>query len=259
MNDSTTHVAQFVAPELIPAELPPPDDELLYDDGEPMETFWHRCAMNLLVEVVYWLYHDRTDFYVGGNMFLYYSARQARTLEYRGPDFFFVRGVNREPMRKFWAVWNEGGKYPDLIIELMSPTTAHVDLTVKKVLYESTFHTNNYFCYDPDGQRLLGWHLVQGKYEPITKTKNGRLWCEELGLWLGPWKGSYLGYEDVWLRFFYDDERLALTATEAARERVEAERKRTEAAEAEVVRLKALLLEKGSLRRSGADAGPSAP
>jgi Uma2 family endonuclease len=262
MNDAPTAGDPIEVPQIAAEDLPPPDEELIWDDGEPMETYWHRCAMNLLIEVVYWHNRDRTDFYVGGNMFIYYSARQARTREYRGPDFFFVWRVNRFPMRKFWAVWNEGGKYPDLIIELLSPTTAELDLTVKKDLYRTVFQTRDYFCYDPDSQSLRGWRLREGEYEPLTPNKEGRLWCQELGLWLGPWKGSYLGYEDVWLRFFDAEGRLVPTPAEWQHELAEAEQKRAEeaqrrlaAAEAEVARLNKKLRE-GEKRTQGTDDAP---
>jgi hypothetical protein len=50
-----------------------PKVELITDDGEPMESAWHRSQMNLLIEVIRYHWRDRTDYYVGGNMFIYYS------------------------------------------------------------------------------------------------------------------------------------------------------------------------------------------
>jgi len=269
MNEITTDPQISEMPELAPEDMPPPDEELIADDGVPMETYWHRCAMNLLIESASWYNRERTDFFVGGNMFIYYSSRQARTREYRGPDFFFVWGVPHFPMRPFWAVWNEGGKYPDLIIELLSPSTAQIDLTVKKELYRTVFHTNDYFCYDPATQSLRGWRLRDGEYEPLTPNAEGRLWCQELGLWLGVWKGTYLDYENVWLRFFDSQGRLVPIGIEEARANLEAERrqaeqlkamvgaeqKRAEAAEAEAERLRALLLAKDSNPQSNGGEG----
>ena len=49
--------------------------------------------------------------------------------------------------------------YPDVIIELLSPTTAKEDRTTKKRIYEQTFHTSEYYLYDPDTQQLEGWRL----------------------------------------------------------------------------------------------------
>ena len=50
-------------------------DNLPVEDGEPLETNWHRIQINLLVDLTNQLWYDRTDFFAGGNMFIYYSAR----------------------------------------------------------------------------------------------------------------------------------------------------------------------------------------
>jgi Uma2 family endonuclease len=242
-----------------------PDVTLVESDGIPLETPWHNAQICLLIDVLTWLYRDRSDFYVGGNMFLYYRAEQARTRDYRGPDFFYVNGVNRLPPRPYWAVWQEGGRYPDLIMELLSPTTAVTDRTTKKTLYERTFRTPEYCCYDPDTQRLEGWRLGgRGRYRAIKPDKRGWLWLEVLELWLGLWEGTYLGLQGTWLRFFHRDGQLVPIGVESAevrieaerqkaeaarqkakaeRQRAETERQRAEAAEAELARLKARLAE----------------
>ena len=100
-----------------------PRVDLIETDGEPLESDWHRAAIALLIEIVSWLFRERSDYYVGGNMFIYYSEEQARTRKYRGPDFFYVDGVKRLPQRPYWVVWREGGRYPDVIIELLSKKT----------------------------------------------------------------------------------------------------------------------------------------
>ena len=66
---------------------------------------------------------------------------------------------------EFWVVWEEDGKYPDLIIEHLSHSTAKADRTTKKELYEKTFHTQEYYCYDPYSRKLDGWSLVDGQYQ----------------------------------------------------------------------------------------------
>ena len=102
------------------------------EDGEPLETSWHRSEINLLIEMIRVHWRGRRDFYAGGNMFIYYSLAQARNRDYRGPDFFVARGVDGSFSREAWVVWEEGGKYPDVIVELLSPSTAREDLTTKK-------------------------------------------------------------------------------------------------------------------------------
>lgn len=208
-----------------------PNVELLEEDREPLESNRHRAAMNLLLEVLAWLFRGRKDYFAGGNMFIYYSEEQARAPKFRGPDFFYVDGAQYNQDRRYWCVWQEDGKYPDLIIELLSPTTAEVDRTTKKKLYERTFRTHEYFCYDPFTAEFEGWRLSgQGRYRAIKPDKRGWFWVETLNLWLGTWQGNYLDYPSTWLRFFDKDGKLVPI--------------RAEAAEAELTRLRAKLAER---------------
>jgi Uma2 family endonuclease len=214
-------------------QIPLPTEQLVESDGMPLELHWHVLQIPLLIELLAYWFRDRDDYYAGGNMFIYFSEDQARNRKYRGPDFFYVDGVNRLPMRRYWAVWQEGGRYPDLIIELLSATTAEEDPTTKKTLYERTFRTAEYFCYDPETEQLEGWRLgPRQRYRAIAPNERGWREAEEVGLWLGTWRGVYQGYEAVWLRFFDSEGRLVPTRAEAA-----------VAAEAEVTRLKERLTE----------------
>src|SRR5262245_44496212 len=187
----------------IPVDAPAlPQVELIETDSEPLESDWHRIVMNMLIDSVKYHLRQRQDFYVGGNMFVYFSEAQARNRDFRGPDFFFVDGVAQTPLRPYWAVWLEGGRYPDVIIELLSPQTAVEDRTTKKAIYERVFHTPEYYCYDPNEQLLEGWRLVGCHYQTLAPNAQGQLWSEALGLWLGTWTGTYLGQQAVWLRFY---------------------------------------------------------
>ncbi len=128
--------------------FPFPDVDLVDSDGEPMESSWHRREMNVLIEQVSYHRRDRRDYFVGGNMFIYFNVEQARHRDFRGPDFFYVEGVAYDPQRPYYAVWKEGGHYPDVIVELLSPNTEKEDRTTKKAIYENTFHSREYFLYD---------------------------------------------------------------------------------------------------------------
>lgn len=206
-----------------------PNVKLLDNDGVPLESSWHRDEINLLVEQVRFRFRERKDYYVGGNMFIYFDLEQARNRNFRGPDFFFVDGVNSEPLRPYWVVWEEGGKYPDVIIELLSPSTAVEDRTTKKGVYERIFKTSDYFCYDPDSQELEGWQLVKHRYQTLAANDRGWLWSEELQLWLGRWDGPYQGQVATWLRFYDAHGVVVPLFDEAERQRAEAERQRAEA------------------------------
>jgi Uma2 family endonuclease len=221
---------------------PVPPKNLPETDGVPLESEWHRLAIALLIESIRWHWRERKDFYVGGNTFVYFSEQQVRNKDYRGPDFFLVRGVPSEPVREYWAIWDEDGRYPELIIELLSKSTRDEDLTTKKELYKETFRAHEYCCYDPADRQPIGWRNG-GKFTPIEPNERGWLWLEVLGVWLGTWHGSYHGMVAYWPRFFDAQGNLVLTKAEfesiradkekehaeAERQHAEAERQRAEA------------------------------
>ncbi len=229
---TTTH-----EPDVWLPTLPPTD--LIFDDGVPLESNRHRLAMNLLIDSVYAALAPREDFYASGNMFVYYSLAQIKNRDFRGPDFFVALNVDGKKERQGWVVWEEDGKYPDVIVELMSPSTADIDLTTKKAIYEQRFSTSHYFVFDPfDPQSLQGWALQNGQYVALQPNDQGWLWCESLGLWLGTWHGSILQETTDWLRFYFPNEQLVLLPRER-------EYERAEKAHEEVERLRAKLRELG--------------
>lgn len=268
MNAPLQIPAQMVDNPALDPDFPWPPTNLPETDDIPLESDWHRLEINLLVDSVHYHRRPRNDYYVAGNMFVYYSNEQVRNQDFRGPDFFLVDGVSPH-LRRYWAIWDEGGRYPDASIELMSPTTKNVDLTTKKELYEQRFRSPEYFAYDPDEAQLLGWRMGENGHVSIAPGMNGWLWSNQLGLWLGKWHGTYMNQTATWLRFYDTAGHLVLTLAEAKeieagserqhadaarqlaeherqraeaeRQRAEAERQRADAAEAEIARLKALL------------------
>lgn len=232
-----------------------PNIDLPTEDGEPLESNWHRLQINLLDDLVRQHWRDRQDFFAGGNMFVYYSLQQARNRDYKGPDFFIVKGVDGSYARDKWVVWEENGRLPDIIVELMSPSTLDEDLGNKRKLYERTFRTPEYFCYDPEHQQLLGWRLGANGYVRIKADKRGWLWSAEADAYIGLWIGDYHQTNATWLRLFDKAGQLIPTAAEAGyvlaeveRQRAEtealraeAERQRADTAEAELARLRAEL------------------
>ncbi|MEQ9624429.1 Uma2 family endonuclease [Coleofasciculus chthonoplastes] len=198
--------------------MPPTD--LIFDDGEPLESNRHRIAINVLIRSLQQAYLDRNDFFTSGNMFIYYSSEQARNRDFRGPDFFAVLNVDGTTERQGWVVWEEGGRYPDVIVELMSPSTASMDTGTKKDIYERIFRTPDYFVFNPfDPNSLQGWHLnASQQYQPLVPNEQGWLWCQTLGLWVGTWHGTIDRETAVWLRFYDQDGNLVSLPEEAAQQ-----------------------------------------
>jgi len=102
-------------------EPPLPPTDLIFDDGEPLESNRHRIAMNVLIDSALQALSDRSDFFAGGNMFVYYSRNQAMNRDFRGPDFSVALDVAGDLERQGWVVREEEGRYSDVIVELMSP------------------------------------------------------------------------------------------------------------------------------------------
>ncbi|MBF2085793.1 Uma2 family endonuclease [Thermoleptolyngbya sp. C42_A2020_037] len=184
-----------------------PDATQIESDEPEIESSLHYAQLALLVACLEWLWRDRTDFFIGANLTIYFSRQQLKHRDCRGPDFFLVKKTQKHP-RKSWVVWEEDGKYPDLTIELLSESTAEVDQTLKKELYQDRFRTYEYFWFSPDTLELEGFRLVNQVYEAIAANEAGWLWSDGLSL--------YLGVEDGKLRYFQPDGQRVPTPEEAA-------------------------------------------
>ncbi|MGA7934463.1 MAG: Uma2 family endonuclease [Kovacikia sp.] len=183
-----------------------PSSDLLSDEP-PLETELHLRQLVLLIQCLEWLWRDKQDFYAFGNLTVYYSPHQRKSEKFRGPDFFVVLGTDRKP-RKSWVVWEEKGKYPNVIVEILSPKTAKTDRGTKKQLYQDTFRTPDYFWFDPYSLEFKGFHLVDGSYQELPPNDQGWLWSEQLKL--------FLGIHDSQLRFFTPEGQLVPTPEEVA-------------------------------------------
>jgi Uma2 family endonuclease len=183
-----------------------PKSDLLSDEP-PMETELHLRQLMLLIQSLELLWKDRQDFYAFGNLTIYYSSNHRKSEYFRGADFLVVLGVARKP-RKSWVVWEEDGKYPHVIIEILSDSTAETDRGLKKEIYQETFRTPNYFWFDPNSLEFKGFQLMVGKYEEIAANEQGWLWSQQLEL--------FLGIHDSQLRFFTPEGKLVPTPEEVA-------------------------------------------
>ena len=216
--------------------IPPCD---LYSDEPPLESDLHREQIELLLACLKWLWQQRNDYYATGNLTIYYSEEHITTRDFRGPDFFVVLGTDNHP-RRSWMLWAEEGKYPNVIVELLSNSTQKVDRTTKKQLYQDTFRTPEYFWFHPETLEFQGFRLMSSKYQLIEATEEGWLWSEQLEL--------FLGVSDGRLRYFTQDKQLVATPEERAtvsQQQLEEERKQKELAQQRVEELLAKLKDLG--------------
>jgi Uma2 family endonuclease len=209
-----------MAPILAPPELKfprlPGQDDLPYSDGIPLESHEHVLQNDLLTEPLDSLWAGKREFFVGSDMFLYFSTSQLKSESFRGPDVFVVLDVPNRP-RKSWVVWEEG-KGPDVIVEIVSESTRETDRVTKKQVYQDQLRVPEYFWYDPLAGELAGFVMRNGVYEPIPPDEQGRLSSERLGLLLTLWTGEHRRVTESWVRWAFPDGTLVPTGGERAEE-----------------------------------------
>ncbi|MCA2707968.1 MAG: Uma2 family endonuclease [Microcystis sp. M025S2] len=190
--------------DILPEVTCPPTD--LWSDEPPLESDLHLQQIIILLSCLELLWQEKNDYYASGNLTIYYNEEQLKKRDFCGPDFFVVLDTEKRP-RKSWVVWGEQGKYPNVIVEIISDSTANIDRTKKKILYQNTFRTPNYFWFDPNTLEFQGFTILEGQYQAISPNDRGYLWSEQLGL--------YLGIFDRKLRYFTADGQLVPTPQEA--------------------------------------------
>lgn len=221
----------------------PGQDELPCEDGEPMETGFHDAQDALLKDTLLDAWADRRDFFVAGNMFVYFSELQIRGKDFRGPDVFVVLDV--EPKgRKSWVAWEEDGRLPDVVIEVTSASTAHVDRGEKMRIYSRIWRTDAYFIFDPETEVLEGYRRngMQRAYEAIEPDERGDFEVASMGLKLGLRKTAYRQYDQLFVRWLDQSGTPLPTPQERAafeRARADAEQARADELAARVAALEA--------------------
>ncbi|MBW4514802.1 MAG: Uma2 family endonuclease [Timaviella obliquedivisa GSE-PSE-MK23-08B] len=207
----------FISEEVIyDIDLPPSD---LYSDEPALETDLHRNQIDLLIRLLNYWWQDRQDFYISGNLTVYYNKQQLKSRDFRGPDVFIVLGTEKKN-RRSWAIWEEGGKYPNVVIELLSSSTASIDRGAKKTLYQDVWRVPEYYWFHPETLEFAGFRLVGGSYLDIASTQSDRLPSEQLGL--------ELGMHERQLRWFTAEGDLVLLPEDGERQRAEQEYQRAE-------------------------------
>jgi Uma2 family endonuclease len=252
--------------QVVPRPIrPPSSNELVIGPGEPMETERHLRQMLLLIDSLEFAWRDRTDFFVGGSLFLYFSETQSKRNDFRGPDVMVVLDTTKRE-RRAWVVWEEDGKTPNVIIELLSETTEHVDRGEKMRVY-ARLKVAEYFLFDPLTGVFEGYELdaLRGAYARKQPDALGHLRCAQMDLSLGKVVSSYHGIQAPWLRWIFPSGAvipLAVEQADAETERADAEAERADAeaeranaeaerANAEAERARALTEELATLKSRG--------
>ncbi|HLO86728.1 MAG TPA: Uma2 family endonuclease [Nostocaceae cyanobacterium] len=193
-----------------PNEIEPQKDDFfppeeLYSDEPQFESDLHLHQIITLLNSLNELWEARNDFYATSNLTIYYSSRQLPSTEFPGPDFFVVLGAEKRN-RNSWMVYHENGKYPNVIIELLSEQTISLDKGLKKQVYQDIFRTPEYFWFDPYSLEFAGFTLISGIYQPLVPNPQEWIWSQQLNLFLGVHQNQ--------LRYFTPEGELVLTSQE---------------------------------------------
>jgi Uma2 family endonuclease len=203
-------------------------------DGKPRaETDLHRDWMITIIQRLANFYRGRRV-YVSGNLFIYYREGEPRYCV--APDTFVVK--NCKPGRRTtFMLWKEKRR-PNFVLETTSKKTRSEDAGKKMKVY-AEMQIPEYFLYDPTGdwlkpQRLQGYRLRDGVWEPITADAGGGIVSAELNVRFVLEEGALAMFDNA------TGERL-LSAEEAfAKEAERADRaeQRARALEQELARLR---------------------
>ncbi len=139
----------------------------------------HRNQMIALLNALEEYYRPDSGIYVTGNILVHYCD-EAGEWKFLAPDVIVVQGVEKKDRGSY--VIEDEGKTPDLIIELVSPSSKVEDLGNKRVIYAG-WRVKEYFLFDPTGELfsgpLRGFRLQGNDYVPMM---GARLHSEVLGL-----------------------------------------------------------------------------
>ena len=185
---------------LAPRKLPTQED-LPYADDVPTDSWDADLQVDLLVSTLYLSRHG-SESCIGASQFVYYEDPPPANVPPRklSPDLFVV--LHATPgLRRSWLRWQEGGRLPSFVLELLSESTEARDFGEKKHIYEQVWGLEDYVLYDPVDTRLEVFHRVRGRLVPLHPDAAGRYWLASLGLYLVRWTGTYRGFDREWVRF----------------------------------------------------------
>lgn len=175
---------------------------------------------------------DQTVFVAGDN--LIYPVRGNNKIR-QAPDVYVAFG-RPKGHRGSYRVWEEGGIFPQVIFEVLSPGNRAREMMRKRLFYK-THGAEEYYVIDPDDNLMEGWIRESNEFREVPQI-NGFI-SPRLGI-----KFDASGTELVISR---PDGRRFLTFQETMNmfELLKADRTAVKQAQQEAERLRALLLKAG--------------
>jgi Putative restriction endonuclease len=205
-----------------------PDDFKL--DNPPVDNTGQPLLAAALRESLEITGRIQPEMLIAGNFGL--CATLNDTLVIKAPDWLYIPRVT-EPQptltRKSYTP-NLEGENPCIVMEFLSDKDDE-EYSVRRVppigkwfFYEQVLKIPTYVVFEPEGGLLEVYRLKNDRYELEQPDFNGRHWIEELGLFLGTWRGLKVDRDGDWLRWWDQQEQILPWAIE----QIEAERQRAD-------------------------------
>ncbi|RDH49365.1 Uma2 family endonuclease [Fischerella thermalis] len=207
-----------------PLDCLPSSAELPDSDDTPVDNELQNLIPNLLAAILALAWSQRTDWFFGVDMAIYYAPSQSPLV----PDGFLSLGVERfvdEDGRLSYVLWEEDGIVPVFALEVVSKTYGgeyeqkKLDYAQLGILYYAIYVPPR--RYRRKREPLEIYRLVEGNY---VLQPGARVWMPEIGLAIGREQGTYQGRTREWL-YWYDQEGRKLPTPE---ELAQQERQRAE-------------------------------
>lgn len=194
----TPEIAEPV-PQLAPEDVPNIDD-LVIEDGKPVDSIFAEKQMRLLTDPLYCSWPgpgEGRPFLVLANVGLFFAVKQPPIV----PDVMLSLDVfAKDPSKKennSYFVWIMG-KSPDVTLEIVSDRRGGEDTS--KMRDYARIGIPFYVIFDPDrflSPEVLRTFQLQGRrYQPIDPG-----WFPEVGLGLKLWDGPFEDWDRQWLRW----------------------------------------------------------
>ncbi len=210
----------------------PTAEELPYSDDTPVDNEFQRLIPALLQSILAFAWQDRTDWFFGMDMGIYYHPQKPAI----APDAFLSLGVDYykggdDKGRLSYVLWEEDYVVPILAIETVSQTYGGEYDKKRDIYAQIGVLYYAIFSIEPKSRRghqiLEIYRLVEGEYQLLP---GDRVWMPEIGLALGKERGIYQNRVRNWL-YWYDEsgQRLLTLEEEVTQEKQRAEQEKQRA------------------------------
>ncbi len=212
----------------------PDHTQLPESDGTFVKNFQEHPQSSLLTDSLRPMLqqlHPDGQYCIGQDCGIYWRLTDPLEKGAEAPDWFYVPNVPpllKGVFRRSYVLWQEYVA-PLIVLEFASGDGSEerdcTPVTGKFWVYEQAIRIPFYGIYECSKGTIELYHLVEGRYQPITANHRGHYPIPPMGIELGIWQGDYESMALPWLRWWDGEGNLLSTGDERAeREKQRADR-----------------------------------